>query len=593
MKKLLGLLLLSATAIAGPRTALIEQNTGGLLYRNFVKNPGAERQITFGITDSSGIATRTTTTPIEGAAEFTIDATSSGQQVDWALNTQDQGLKSAACEARWVIEGDATLYKLQVLSGTTVVAENTTLTNYATPQTIVLPVPCGDLSTTYKLRIESTSASAAAILVDSVYYGRATNLSTVTQATLYGTASAYAAASCNWSTASASFAAFAADTDCLTPTVTGGLSAPATKIPAFKMLAAPPGKYLVTATFQIQSSTGNPSYALSDGTTTVSKVQSESAGTQRIVTMVGVFEYTTAGDRQIDVQGRAGGANAELTANSAFMDLSFTVQKFPTQSQIITQDQVNTDWATYSVTIGGVTSAPTKGTTTIDKAQWRRVGQNMEIRYQYKQTGAGSAGSGDYLFPIPSGYTIDTTNLNVNGDQGSSVGFGSFYDGTTGRETSMILYSTTQFKMLGLNGTNYSYIGSGTGALSNTAVSFSFTLTVPITGWVTTQTYYIPGSVVSANSGQIRHEVAELNCDAGSAVTTGSWWLSALGNRSTGSCTATILAGIFSAAPYACGMTIKGSTVQSTAASISSATSVTFTGPSSDWDGFVWCDGPR
>jgi len=64
---------------------------------------------------------------------------------------------------------------------------------------------------------------------------------------------------------------------------------------------------------------------------------------------------------------------------------------------------------TYPLTIGATTTPPTKGTVAEDVATWARRGDKMLLSYRYKQTAAGSAGSGVYLFPLPAGYSIDLT----------------------------------------------------------------------------------------------------------------------------------------------------------------------------------------
>lgn len=70
-------------------------------------------------------------------------------------------------------------------------------------------------------------------------------------------------------------------------------------------------------------------------------------------------------------------------------------------------------WSTsVPITIGATTSAPTKGTTSIDYVKYRNiVGKEYEIEYNYLQTASGtSAGSGDYLISLPSGLQFDFTN---------------------------------------------------------------------------------------------------------------------------------------------------------------------------------------
>jgi hypothetical protein len=89
-------------------------------------------------------------------------------------------------------------------------------------------------------------------------------------------------------------------------------------------------------------------------------------------------------------------------------------------------------------------------------------------------------------------------------------------------------------------------------------------------------------------------EVAEINCDASSAVTQQSGtWITAVGNRSGSGCAVTIAAGIFSAEPLACWVTTEAATVQAMAVVKTSATSITVHGPSSDYDANIACMGVR
>ena len=62
-----------------------------------------------------------------------------------------------------------------------------------------------------------------------------------------------------------------------------------------------------------------------------------------------------------------------------------------------------------SFTIGASTTAPTPGTGAAYFREVTREGADAIIRWEYYQTAAGSAGSGNYRLPLPSGLTIDLT----------------------------------------------------------------------------------------------------------------------------------------------------------------------------------------
>ncbi len=87
---------------------------------------------------------------------------------------------------------------------------------------------------------------------------------------------------------------------------------------------------------------------------------------------------------------------------------------------VVFSGEAGTEWTTDSngVQISATTTAPTKATSpNLDKARWTRVSGsgNAKVRLEYFDadgTGA-AAGSGDYLFKMPSGLKIDTTKLTV------------------------------------------------------------------------------------------------------------------------------------------------------------------------------------
>jgi len=147
-----------------------------------------------------------------------------------------------------------------------------------------------------------------------------------------------------------------------------------------------------------------------------------------------------------------------------------------------------TDWTNYTMTIGGSTSAPTKGTTTVDTARWARVGSDMIIEYDYIQTALGSAanGSGTYLFPLPSGYSIDTTKItsaSYNGITAGAVGQAHVTGGSINKG-SVNVYNATNLALNIGNETNiFQAMGSGFQNMAQSTLSIKIVARVPIAGW--------------------------------------------------------------------------------------------------------------
>jgi len=174
--------------------------------------------------------------------------------------------------------------------------------------------------------------------------------------------------------------------------------------------------------------------------------------------------------------------------------------------------QLISEWTSYSLTVGATTTAPTKGTTSVDQARWRRVGDSMEIRYQYKQTGAGSAGSGIYKFPLPSGYSIDTSKVSASAGSDNAtpaVGEAAIYCTDVSPGSGVVqAFDSTNLWLFAVNETTSINVGSTNCGLDNATVQLGFTAVVPIQGWAASpivmpdaQGWYVDASISGTNVG--------------------------------------------------------------------------------------------
>jgi hypothetical protein len=82
-------------------------------------------------------------------------------------------------------------------------------------------------------------------------------------------------------------------------------------------------------------------------------------------------------------------------------------------------------WSTgVPITFGATTTAPTKGTISIDYVKYRNIGgKEYEVEYNFLQTTAGTTGTGDYLFTLPAGLQFDFTSSGQKAYTGSA-GYG-------------------------------------------------------------------------------------------------------------------------------------------------------------------------
>lgn len=136
-----------------------------------------------------------------------------------------------------------------------------------------------------------------------------------------------AAASCRWTTTSASFASFSADADCTTPTGIGSGSAPGTKIPAGVFTNIPAGKYKVFASgafvSEYAASSTGCNFRLYDGTNSISEFDAyttSTSGYEFLSSSEGIVQYSAnQTSLTIEVQAKrpsGGGSCSVDTASS-------------------------------------------------------------------------------------------------------------------------------------------------------------------------------------------------------------------------------------------------------------------------------------
>lgn len=197
------------------------------------------------------------------------------------------------------------------------------------------------------------------------------------------------------------------------------------------------------------------------------------------------------------------------------------------------------------ITIGAITTAPVKGTTSVDKVYWRREGQYAYIYYEYNQTatGSGTAGSGNYLFSLPSGLVMDTTIVTVNTtvntvtENSTVIGYfnGQAAAGSQAGPAHAVPYSSTQFRLTGLYGAVANTVGSANWSLNNSTLTFGGWIKVPIVGWssnvqmssdtdtrVVSASAYCSTSQSASTTTPINFDTIEF--DTHGAITTGASW---------------------------------------------------------------------
>ena len=142
-----------------------------------------------------------------------------------------------------------------------------------------------------------------------------------------------------------------------------------------------------------------------------------------------------------------------------------------------------------TITIGATTTGPTKGSSiVIDKVGYQINNNKLDASYQYIQSNntAAAAGTGTYLYSLPSGIEFDPTFINPDSSfaDASVVGHGYVANNGTTVGTSLVAraYSTTQFFLDGDNGTTAMFkVGDGYFAMNQAAGHrFGVTISCPV-----------------------------------------------------------------------------------------------------------------
>lgn len=105
-------------------------------------------------------------------------------------------------------------------------------------------------------------------------------------------------------------------------------------------------------------------------------------------------------------------------------------------------------WEEYALVVAGATP-PTQGTVVHDKAFFLQQGSILHLTHAYEQSVAGSAGVGTYFFPIPAGFTIDVSKVQVQTTAGGTpVGISRCNAAPTQEQAGVVLVSTAPDHLL-------------------------------------------------------------------------------------------------------------------------------------------------
>lgn len=207
-----------------------------------------------------------------------------------------------------------------------------------------------------------------------------------------GIVSTSATTNCSWSTTSASYANFAADSDCPAATASGITTAPATKVPGFVLPAGTVGKVHVIASGLFQNATTASAAVaqvrLSDGTSGYSSQQATYGGGvsgAQSVTNVASFAFTITtpltSATTYQLQGQTTNASNAFTVSSHSNDFTFSVVVTPPTDSFYAAQNSDTDWVSCGHTTSDFTGF---GTVTNIETQCKREGGDLLMRGKFQ-----------------------------------------------------------------------------------------------------------------------------------------------------------------------------------------------------------------
>ena len=201
----------------------------------------------------------------------------------------------------------------------------------------------GAQGTTVAPRFTSVASNEPLISIDDCYLGINTNIGTVQQAYLYGTAEQAGGANCKWSqntsTSESNYVDIGTAASCATAwTATGGVATIGTTDHRITLNNAPPGSYEVqlNAAFVSGTTAQNCNFQFSDGTNSFGYIIAANSNGSGVNggTMIGTVTYSTAGTRTFKVQSSDSGAGAcDVDAATAGRKISWRVYYSPSSAQ--------------------------------------------------------------------------------------------------------------------------------------------------------------------------------------------------------------------------------------------------------------------
>lgn len=219
------------------------------------------------------------------------------------------------------------------------------------------------------------------------------------------------------------------------------------------------------------------------------------------------------------------------------------------------------------ITITATTTPPNKGTVVYDSVKGRRNGRHLELRYEYEHNAAGTSGTGEYFFSIPSTFDGETIKIDpsvvelstsVIVDTHSTIGHGYIYNDTSRSEIAAIPYDATRFRVLASYSGTSGFISNGHFSFGAVNVGLGFMVTIPVLGWEDYSSEYERVYAVEDNENVFSARIA--NNGTASVTSKNADFIEAVSRTALGNVTITFKAGLFTEIPSVTASYVSNST---------------------------------
>jgi hypothetical protein len=340
-------------------------------------------------------------------------------------------------------------------------------------------------ATSNGIAVHSNSASVTGnIYIDDAFVGAVDLKADVNGASFFGSLSYAATTGCSWSVTSTSYTSFAADTDCPTPTASGRVQTPATKIPAFVIPAgSPSGNYQINAKALFYNNGGpaSTSWRLTDGTnTTAPSVHNAPSASGKGETIFN-YRYTTSSTATtVQFQCQASSGICFIFSDDSYRNLVFDVYYYPENLSVYTSTNADTDWAACNFS-----SLAWQGLGTVtNNLKCKRQGSDLLMMGNIV-TGVVSGSLAQFMLPTWNGVQLTTSSSVVGSNY--LPGRLSRGESTVATDLSVILVAGQSYFNYGLHGytaaSNPITPINGNTALNNSTVVAFESVRIPIAGW--------------------------------------------------------------------------------------------------------------